>query len=80
MPTKLLVTVCEKHHNCGCQVAPCCFACPLPDCSYVSEQRPLTVERQQKVQEMRDQGKTAEETARRLGVSVRTVWRALSAS
>lgn len=80
MPTKLLVTVCEKHRNCGCQAAPCCFDCSLEDCSYMYQHRPLTLVRQQKARELRDQGLTPDATARKMGISVRTVWRALSAN
>lgn len=72
-------TLCERHGHCGCQVAPCCFECSLPECSYVSNHRASTQKKYQEIRELRDQGMTSTEIHQELKVSIRQVWRALRA-
>ena len=78
MPTSVLV-VCTRHPNCGCEIASCCFTCPLPDCAYVGPMRAGTADKYHKIKGMRDRGMTSTEISQELDVSLRTVWRALNA-
>ena len=64
----------------GCEVSPSCLRCPLPQCRYddpLAYQRDLRRERDDAVLQVRLQGVTIAELARRFDLSVRTVHRIL---
>ena len=74
----------ERYHyrDDGCEVAPACLQCPLPQCKY-DEPRPiLRVRRDQRDQEIIRQWQAEQLSvpvlARRFNVSTRTITRALS--
>jgi len=65
----------------GCELFSSCLDCPLPRC--VEEeprwrQKLAAEEKKRKIAELKGQGKSHREIARALGISVRTVERALS--
>jgi predicted DNA-binding protein (UPF0251 family) len=64
----------------GCSLYPSCQTCPLPYCRYDSPNGVSLLRadwRALEVQRLRSQGATAPEISRRLGISIRTVWRLL---
>ena len=64
----------------GCEYSPSCFTCPLPMCKY-DLPGPVEVHvRNQGICDARKGGMSVKETAKRFGVSLRTVHRALRAS
>lgn len=79
-----LEPTCNHQPNCGCQYAPCCFECPLPDCKYnlgCSGGATLggevgilfRLERIDKVVELRRTGLSQEAIGERLGIHRQTV-------
>ena len=79
----------DIYRDTGCEVSPSCLRCPLPVCKYdlPKHQRPEAVleersrkhgRRAQEIAEGYRGGESVEELAARFGVSVRTVYRALS--
>lgn len=71
------------HPDAGCHVAPKCLECPLPECIYVGREGRgnvprFRVVRWQQVLALRAAGLSADAIALRLGVTRRTVYRALA--
>ncbi len=66
---------CGHQPNCGCQFAPCCFECPLPECKFILGSRGLQrLFRQQKACKLRAAGMKVGDIASRLGVAKSTIW------
>ena len=64
----------------GCEVFPSCLNCPLPRCveeESRGQQRLRMAERNRRMAELRQRGKSVKEIAGLFGVSQRTVQRAL---
>jgi hypothetical protein len=65
----------------GCEESPSCLSCPLPMCVLdvpsESKRREKAEAQEREVVRLRDEGMTAPEIARALGVSVRQVYRRL---
>lgn len=61
----------------GCEIAPACLSCPLPRCRYDAPTRVLRINRNHVIRDARGVGESAESIATRLGVSRRTVFRAI---
>jgi hypothetical protein len=63
------------YHDTGCSIAPRCLECPLARCRYDVSVNERGLETRQRVAALA--GMPTEYVARELGVSTRTVWRAL---
>ena len=64
----------------GCDVAPSCLNCPLPQCKYddpAGLHRQKRDGRNEEIRSLRRQGKSPSEIAQTFGIAVRTVYRAL---
>lgn len=60
----------------GCEIAPHCLACPLPLCRYDMPQKAAgAIMRERVVRGLLAEGYSADEVARRLGISRRSVFR-----
>jgi len=70
-----------EYQDRGCNLHPSCLACPLARCQYdePAYQRASARqnERERKVRALIDDGLTPNEIADHLGISIRTVYRAL---
>ena len=67
------------HNECGCEVAGCCFECPLPVCKFELAQGMKTVRETQRrlaILHLLDEGRSISWIVQVLGVSERTVFRA----
>ena len=63
----------------GCEVAPKCLECPLPQCRYDDPRGYLRQQHRQKdaqlLEEMKHRGLSADEAAELFGVTTRTIFR-----
>ena len=62
----------------GCDIAPKCLECPLPQCRYDLPQGAYTLKIERRIGEARDllaAGRSVDEVAEELGVSRRTIFR-----
>lgn len=67
----------------GCYVAPACLACPLPECVLINPARRTTVKarsRRLRVHDLHDANTPINEIAALVGISRRSVFRALSST
>ncbi len=74
--------LCKHYNECGCEVSSCCIECPLPVCKYEEEQGIQTVRanlRALRIAHLIDEGRTIGWIMQVMGVSERTVYRALAA-
>lgn len=71
-----------EYRDTGCEVAPSCLSCPLPQCRYdvgAGGAGIATLRRRERAAEIRARlaaGQSGPQIAEELGVSLRTVWRA----
>lgn len=60
----------------GCEIAPKCLECPLPQCRYdLPPKRAGALMREAELRRLLAEGLTADEAAVRMGVSRRTIFR-----
>jgi hypothetical protein len=60
----------------GCEIAPRCLECPLPQCRYdLPPKRAGALLREAELRRLLAEGLTADEAAERMGVSRRTIFR-----
>ncbi len=72
-------TSCKHYNECGCEVASCCFDCPLPVCKHEFTNGMQTVRgilRNLRIVHFLDEGRSVDWVMQVMGVSRRTVYRA----
>lgn len=77
-----MTTTCKHYNECGCEFSDCCFDCPLPVCKFEEKQGAKTVRdnlQHLRIAHLRDEGRTVKWIGQVMGVSVRSVFRSLSA-
>jgi len=75
----LFNTPCKHYNECGCEVASCCFDCPLPVCKHEFTNGMQTVRgilRNLRIVHFLDEGRSVDWVMQVMGVSRRTVYRA----
>lgn len=72
-----------EYRDTGCEVAPRCLTCPLPECRYIGGRvsaPPINVERNAQIIALRAQGVPLLTIAATVGKSKRTVLRVLASA
>lgn len=72
----------SEYRDTGCEVAPSCLRCPLPQCRYdtdrtAAERARQSAERKAEILSLHEAGVAAPEIAARVGVTPTTVYRTI---